>query len=325
MARKAHKKAVIPTGEGVNRGIIAEFIIFLVFQGFDLYACAGVFVESRDALHTYETLKALNKTVKVSMHQNSSFKLQPTTSIIASKLCTSDGVLDGFSAKKIAELVDIYHMGFSVYTFFFSLACGIFILHFVYWVALLVMSTLEANFLQEYWHWTVKIKLCFTLAASFLQDIPVSTLTMELYLLRRGNAGLICWQCSLDPKCVNDDYIENLLSKSTSAMSLLVVAITFTTLWKGISGFFRWARDEHCDVFILRALASIFAGFIYMTVILTPCMTILKYRYYTLPGVTPGFIAAVIDRVFIIGALLWSIGILAVCCCPLLSLIKLAQ
>ena len=324
MARKAHKKAVIPTGEGVNRGIVAEFIIFLVFQGFDLYSCAGVFVESRDALGIYETLKLHNKTITMSMLQNSSLKATPTSNM-ASKLCTSEGVLDAFATKKIAEHIDTYDTGLNIYTFFFSVACGIFILHFFYWVALLIMSSLEANFLQEYWHWTVKFKLYFALAASFLQDIPVSTVTMELYLLRRGNAGLTCWQCSLDSKCVNDEYIENILSKSTNAMSLLIVAITITTLWKGISGFFRWARDEHCDVFPLRALASIFAGFIYMTVILTPCMTILKYRYYTLPGITPGFVAAVIDRVFIIGALLWSVGILAVCCCPLLQLIKLAQ
>ena len=324
MARKAAQKAVIPTGEGVNKGIIAEFIFFLIFQGFDFYAVIGVFSESRSALSTYRALEALNKTAQVSQTGNV-LQTTPASSTSPLLLCTSEGVYDAFSARKIGQHIDSYEFGLNVFLFFFVITCGLFNLHFLYWVALLVMSSLEANFLQEHWHWTVRAKLCFTVGASFLQDIPISTITMELYLLRRGNSGLICWQCALDPKCTNNDYIGELSSQSTRAMAILVIAICIITLWKGISGFFRWARDEHCDIFPIRALASIFAGFIYMTIILTPCMTILKYRYFNLPGVTRGFIADVIDRFFIVGAMIWSVGILAVCCCPLLNLIKLAQ
>lgn len=301
---------------GFNYGILVEFIIFLILQGFDIYCNYGVYFESSKALVTYDDLSASILTSNTT-EPNRGFNL--TVSPLG--FCSSST----FKPKKTIELFEQYEQTLDIYFSFTIIATIIFSLHFLLWVVTLACSLMEADFLQDNWDVLVNGKIIFTLAANFVQDIPCSTVGIELYLLRRGTTGLICWQCSMDPKCTSVHYLETLLAPSSSALTLLILAICLTTLWKAISSFFRWSRVDQCDVFIIRSTTSLFAGFLYACIIMTPAMTILKYRYFTLPGVTPGFVSAVIDKLFIIGALFWSVGILTVCCCPLLRLIRLAQ
>lgn len=316
MVRKAAKKDQNPVPGGFNYGLLVEFIIFLILQGFDVYCNYGVYLESSNSLASYEDLST-------SLYGSNTTKARGGLNLTRSPLgfCSSST----FNQKKTIELFEQFGQTLDIYFGFTVLATIIFCLHFLLWVATLIFSLMEADFLQENWDILVKGKIGFTLAANFVQDIPCSTIAIELYLLRRGTNGLICWRCSLDPLCTTEDYLETLLGPSSNALFLLIVAICLTTLWKAISSFFRWSRAEQCDVFIIRATTSLFAGFLYACIIMTPAMTILKYRYFTLPGVTPGFISDLIDKLFIIGALFWSVGILTVCCCPLLRLIRLAQ
>ena len=316
MARKVVKKNHNAVPGGFNSGILVEFFIFLLLQGFDVYCNYGVYFESSKSLATYEELASLlvsnNSTEKAEGRNLTGLPLE---------FCSSST----FKPKKTIEVIEQYGTTVDIYLTFTVVATIIFSLHFLLWVVTITFSLMEADFLQENWEILVKGKIVFTLAANFLQDIPCSTIAIELYLLRRGSNGLICWQCSVDPECKSGDYLETLLAPSSGALTLLILAICLTTLWKAISSFFRWSRVDECDVFIIRATTSLFAGFLYASVIMTPAMTILKYRYFTLPGVTPGFLADLVDKLFIIGALFWAVGILAVCCCPLLSLIRLAQ
>lgn len=316
MARKAAKKDQNAVPGGFNYGILVEFFIFLALQGFDIYCNYGVYFESSNSLAAYDDISA-------SLLASNSTEPRGGVNLTVRPLgfCSSST----FKPKKTTELLEQYEQTLEIYFAFTIIATIIFSLHFLLWVATLAFSLMEADFLQENWDVLVNGKIAFTLAANFVQDIPCSTIGIELYLLRRGTNGLICWQCSLDPKCTSVDYLEALLAPSSQALSLLIVAICLTTLWKAISSFFRWSRVDQCDVFIIRSTTSLFAGFLYACIIMTPAMTILKYRYFTLPGVTAGFIADLVDKLFIIGALFWSVGILTVCCCPLLRLIRLAQ
>lgn len=316
MARKVVQKNQNAVPGGFNMGIVVEFIIFLLLQGFDIYCNYGVYFESSKSSATYEEFASLlvsNNATEKAAGRN--------LTVLPLEFCSSST----FDTKKTNELLDQYGTTLEIYLTFTIVATIIFCLHFLLWVSTIAFSLTTADFLQENWDILVKGKIVFTLAANFLQDIPCSTIAIELYLLRRGTGGLICWQCSVDPECKTVDYLETLLAPSSQALTLLILAICLTTLWKAISSFFRWSRADECDVFIIRATTSLFAGFLYACIIMTPAMTILKYRYFTLPGVTPGFLADLVDKLFIIGALFWSIGILTVCCCPLLRLIRLAQ
>ena len=316
MARKAAKKNQNAVPGGYNYGILVEFFIFLALQGFDIYCNYGVYFESSKSLDIYDDFSAALLVANDTQPKGGiNLTVRPLS------FCSSST----FNKKKTIELFEQYEQTLEIYFAFTIIATIIFCLHFLLWVITLTFSLMEADFLQENWEILVNGKIAFTLAANFVQDIPCSTIGIELYLLRRGTNGLICWQCSMDPKCTSVDYLETLLAPSSQALSLLIVAICLTTLWKAISSFFRWSRVDQCDVFIIRATTSLFAGFLYACIIMTPAMTILKYRYFTLPGVTAGFISDLVDKLFIIGALFWSVGILTVCCCPLLRLIRLAQ
>lgn len=316
MARKVVQKNQNAVPGGFNSGILVEFLIFLVLQGFDVYCTYGVYLEASNALVNYEEfvshLTSSNSTQKEGGRNLSALPLE---------FCSSST----FKPQKMIELFEQYETTVDIYLTFTIIATINFSLHFLLWVVTIGFSLMEAEFLQENWDILVKGKIVFTMAANFIQDIPCSTIAIELYLLRRGTSGLICWQCSVDPDCESLEYLETLLAPSTQALTLLILAICLTTLWKAISSFFRWSRADECDVFIIRATTSLFAGFLYACIIMTPAMTILKYRFFTLPGVTPGFLADLVDKLFIIGALFWSVGILTVCCCPLLRLIRLAQ
>ena len=315
MARKAAKKKENAVPGGLNAGIVIEFVIFLVLQGCDVLSNYNVYLESKAAVDTYNELASLIRSSSTTTVRRGNRSLAPIG------FCSNPS----FKQNRTIELSQKYSKTLGLYLAFTIIATIIFSLHFLQWLATLVFSLTEGDFLQENWDVLVKGKIVFTLAASFLQDIPCSAVAIELYLLRRGTGGLTCWQCSMDSKCTSVDYLDTLLLPSNQALSLLILAITLTTLWKAVSSFFRWSRVDQCDMFFIRATTSLFAGFLYTTIIMTPAMAILNYRYYTLPGVTPGFIADVVDKLFIIGALFWSVGILTVCCCPLLRLIRLAQ
>jgi hypothetical protein len=310
MGRKkaAKKQNVVPVG--FNKGVFMEFIIFLVLQGFDVYCNFAVFLNCKDDAKTYDDISKVDPSIALQKNYTN----KPTS------YCTRGE----FETKPITELREKFNGILEVYFTFVVVSSIIFSLHFMLWVTTITFSILVPDFLQEHWDVLVKGKVGFTLAANFVQDIPCSMLAMELYLLRRGSDGLVCWQCAMDLTCLTTSNVETLLAPSTSLLSLLIVAVTISTLWKAISSFFRWSRVDECDVFIIRAATALFAGFLYACIILTPMLAILKYEFFKLPGVEPGLVGAIVDKVFIVGALFWAVGILGVCCCPLLRLIRLA-
>ena len=307
MARKAAEKNTNALPTGLSTGIIFEFVIFVLLQGADLGCDYGVYAEAAQSKETF------------AKYRDSAVVRNLSSAPI--EYCTTST----FPEKKLTQKLEAFDTALGIYYVFTVLATILFVAHFILWVGFMALSATEGSFLEDHWHIYVKAKVGFTLAANLLQDVPCSTLAIELFLLRRGTDGLFCWLCSLDKSCTSTDYLDTLLSTSGQRLALLILAISITTLWKAISSFFRWSRAEQCDVFVIRAPASLFAGFLYACFIMTPAMAILKYRYYALPGIQAGFISSIIDKLFIFGALMWCLVLVTVCCCPCLQLIKLAQ
>jgi hypothetical protein len=171
----------------------------------------------------------------------------------------------------------------------------------------------------------VKMKLIFLAAASFLEDIPLSSLTAELFAIQQGTRGMTCWLCKVSNSCPDSKALLNILNSSQQALIVNVCAISVTSFWKGISSFYRWSRIPNCEAFLIRACTSLFAGGLFVIVILTPAMTVLSYRYYALPGVSGGLVKDLIDKVYVIGVIFWVMVLSVLCCCPLLFIIRVVD
>lgn len=294
----------------LRKGLVWEMIFFTFLQGMDVGAAVNVYLEGLQAYHDYgKFIYAKNNTNETTSKQTPK----------AVGYCTTTD----WDMEKVNELYNLYNLVLNVYVFFLALAGLIFFLHFCMWIVAITLSLTKIDFITEQTPKVVTGKVIFTVTESFFHDIPISCIAIELYLLRRGSDGLICYLCTHSPSCTKADHLDDLLSDSSSKLSFLLFAIALTSTWKGLTSMFRFSRTGVIDIFIIRAIVSLFAAGVYNIVILTPAMVLLKYRYYTLPGVQSGFFADIIDRVMIIGALMWVIVLMGGCCCPLMSIIKL--
>lgn len=302
-------KAPVPEPE-LRKGLVWEMIFFMFLQGMDVGAAFNIWLEGTKAYTEYG--KFIN-------YKNTTNQTTPRPKPKAVSYCTTTE----WDMEKLQELYSLYDVVLKIYMFFLAIAGLIFFLHFCMWIVAIILSLTKIDFITEQMPKVVTGKIIFSVAESFLHDIPISCIAIELYLLRRGSNGLICYVCTHSPTCTKADHLDDLLSDSAGKLSFLLFAIALTSTWKGLTSMFRFSRTDVIDIFIIRAVVSLFASGIYNIVILTPAMVLLKYRYYTLPGVTKGFFSDIIDRVMIIGALLWLIVIMGGCCCPLMSIIKL--
>lgn len=293
----------------LRKGLLYEMLFFMLLQGMDVGSAFNIWIEGRKAYDEYGKIINFKNTTNTS---------NPYTSKAVSYCTTTE-----WDIEKLRELYDLFNSVLMIYLVFLALAGLIFFLHFCMWLIAIILSLTKIDFMTEHMPQLVKGKAIFAVTESFFQDIPITCIAIELYLLRRGRDGLICYMCTHIPTCTKADHLNELLSDSSSKLSFLLFAVALTTTWKGLTFMFRFTRTDVLDIFIIRALVSLFAAGIYNIVILTPAMVLLKYRYYTLPGVQKGFFSDIIDRVMIIGALMWVIVLMGGCCCPLMSMIKL--
>ena len=294
----------------LRKGLVYEMLFFMFLQGMDVGAAFDVWLEGTKAYDEYG---------KIINFKNSTNVTNPYANPKAVSYCTNTD----WDMEKLHELYSLYKTVLMIYLVCLALAGLIFFLHFCMWLIAITLSLTKIDFMTEHMPQLVKGKFIFAVTESFFQDIPISCIAIELYLLRRGRDGLICYMCTHLPTCTKTDHLDEILSASSSKLSFLLFAIALTTTWKGLTAMFRFTRTGVLDIFIVRALVSLFAAGIYNIVILTPAMVLLKYRYYALPGVSKGFFSDIIDRVMIIGALMWVIVLMGGCCCPLMSMIKL--
>ena len=87
--------------------------------------------------------------------------------------------------------------------------------------------------------------------ASFLEDIPLSTITAELFAIQQGGRGITCWLCKVTGNCTNSKMLERFLDASQQVLVLNVTAIAVTSSWKGVSSFYRWSRIPIYIIYII--------------------------------------------------------------------------
>ena len=292
---------------GFNKGLLAEFVIFLLLQGFDFFSNTWVLNDS---------LMVLNRIEK--------YETYPNVSSINNSVpdfCVGVQWSDEKIRKEIDHFVSIVYL----YSFFLAVTAFIFTLNLLTWLYTLQLSFRSRRFNANTQATLIKMKVYFLAAASILEDIPLSAISAELFALQQGEQGLICWSCKVSGLCEDIKHLQSRLNRSTLALWLNLAAIGLTSLWKGISSFYRWSRVGECEAFYIRACTAVFAGGLYSIVILTPAMTVLRYRYFVRPGISESLLEDIIDRVYVIGAIFWVMVLAVIFCCPLLNFIRVTQ
>ena len=292
----------------LNKGLLAEFMIFLISQGFDFFTNCWVLAQVYRVLDkarfykTYPNVTALNFT--------------------SPGICRGN---EGWKQEEIDLKVKHFNDVVIVYFLFVALTSLFITLHLMSWLYTLYLSMEKRELGKKGRETLVNMKLIFLVAASLLEDIPLSSLTAELFAIQQGTRGITCWLCRVSNSCPDSKTLLSLLDSSQQVLILNVCAISVTSLWKGISSFYRWSRIPNCEAFLIRACTSLFVGIMFVIVILTPAMTVLSYQYYSLPGIRGGLVKDLIDRVYTIGVLFWIAVLAVVCCCPLLFMIRVVD
>lgn len=291
----------------LNKGLLVEFVIFLVSQGFNFFTNCWVLVQ---------VFRVLNE-----------FRFYQQIANVTSLNFTTPGICQGiaWNMDDINEKFTHFEAVTIVYCFFMGITSLLILTQTLSWLYTLWLSMEKKEIGEKGRAMLIRMKLIFLVGMSFLEDIPLSTITAEIFAVQQGSTGITCWLCKVSGRCVDTKALETSLNKSQQVLILNVVAISVTSLWKGISSFYRWSRIPNFEMFFIRACTSLFVGFLFIIVILTPAMTVLTYRYYALPGVTGGLVMDLIDRIYVIGVIFWVIVLAVVFCCPLLNLIRVGN
>lgn len=291
----------------LNKGLLVEFIIFLVFGGFNFFTNCWVLIPSLAVLSKMRANQQLQNVTKLNYS--------------APGMCKD---IKPWDKAKIDEQVTHFEAVTIVYSFFMVLTSLLLLAQTLSWLYTMYLSMEKKEIGEKGRSVLIKMKLGFLVGASLLQDIPLSTITAEIFSVQQGKQGIICWMCKVDGGCDNEKILQGFLDETQSVVVLNFVAISLTSLWKGISSFYRWSRIPNFEMFFIRACTSLFVGFLFIIVILTPAMLVLSYRYYV-PNETGGLIKDLIDRVSIIGIIFWVMVLSVICCCPLLHMIRVGN
>ena len=153
-----------------------------------------------------------------------------------------------------------------------------------------------------------------------VQDISLTSLSVDLFVKRTGPKGLICWGCYYDETCVDKYILGKRFDHTTTLLAISLTAVVILSLYKGFVIFYRWSRVDECHCYEIRACVSLFVGGCFALVVLTPCLALFKFAFFTLPSESENVFSGITDRLFMIGVMIWGVFIVIAFCCPLLRL-----
>ncbi|KAJ7380857.1 hypothetical protein OS493_007250 [Desmophyllum pertusum] len=156
----------------------------------------------------------------------------------------------------------------------------------------------------KYYRSIVHIHTMFMCLETFIHDIPVSCLAVEMSVHYFTPAN--CWECSVSPSSIP---AELSLTRGSLWIGLKVSAVALITIYKGILPLYFWIGNPfQCwSCYPLRFLIAAPAGLGFMVMVLAPCMGIAKLRVIVeVPDLKP-VVAGPSDIIFMIGLVFWVI------------------
>ena len=286
---------------------VRELISFIFLYGFDLGMDISVLLEAQQSYDVYRVL--VHSSGDTSVNNNESKQIP---------FCSSGP----WNKEDYHREIESFGKALLAMTIFTALACFLILSYLggniwiIYRTA--TSSKSEENQSEKY----VTVRFVFGFACSVLQDIPLTCLAVDLYTRRSGPQGLTCWACYYDETCADKHILGERFDDTRSLVAVSLTAAAAVSLYKGLTTFYRWSRVDNCRCYEIRACVSIFVGVCFAVVIITPCLGLLKFSFFTLPSESESVFSGIADRLFIVGVMIWGVSIVVVFCCPLLRCLQ---
>ncbi len=227
-----------------------------------------------------------------------------------------------WKSKQITKHVK-YYSGMTYTFLFFLIGSSILaLIHILLWIVFLI-RLFRLNEFKEID--TIKLASIVRAKLGFVEnlihDMPLAVFAIEVFLARTGPKGFTCLLCASSMQCIDEEFVTDILTKSSAVLIGSLCAMALSTAWRGLTVFFRWSYTKECSLVTLRGCASIFVGIIYTVMIMTPAFIVLNYRYASMTGLSAAGVTEIVNKLLIMGFLAWAIVLLGACCCPLIRAI----
>lgn len=286
--------------------LMRELISFIFLYGFDLGMDISVLYEAQQSYNAFRILDNSNDT---SVNGNESKQIP---------FCSSGP----WDKDDYQSEIKSFGEALVAMTFFTALACFLILSYLVGSILItyrtVTSSKWEVNQNDQY----ITTKLVFGFVCSVLQDLPLTCLAADLYVRRSGPQGLTCWACYHDETCADKHILRKRLEHTRTLVAVSLTAAAVVSLYKGLTTFYRWSRVDNCRCYEIRGCVSIFVGVCFAIVVITPCLGVLKFSFFTLPSESGSVFSGITDKLFMIGVMIWGVFIVLAFCCPLLRCIQ---
>lgn len=286
--------------------LMRELISFIFLYGFDLGMDISVLYEAQQSYNAFRILDNSNDT---SVNGNESKQIP---------FCSSGP----WDKDDYQSEIKSFGEALVAMTFFTALACFLILSYLVGSILItyrtVTSSKWEVNQNDQY----ITTKLVFGFVCSVLQDLPLTCLAADLYVRRSGPQGLTCWACYHDETCADKHILRKRLEHTRTLVAVSLTAAAVVSLYKGLTTFYRWSRVDNCRCYEIRGCVSIFVGVCFAIVVITPCLGVLKFSFFTLPSESGSVFGGITDKLFMIGVMIWGVFIVLAFCCPLLRCIQ---
>ena len=287
--------------------LIRELISFIFLYGFDLGMDISVLYEAQQSYNAFRILR--DNSNDASVNSNGSKQIP---------FCSSGP----WNKDDYQREIKSFGEALVAMTFFTALACFLILSYLVGSILItyrtVTSSKSEVNQSDQY----ITAKFVFGFVCSVLQDIPLTCLAADLYVRRSGPQGLACWACYHDETCADRHILHKRLEHTRTLVAVSLTAAAVVSLYKGVTTFYRWSRVDNCRCYEIRACVSIFVGVCFAIVVITPCLGVLKFSFFTLPSESGSVFSGITDKLFLIGVMIWGVFIVLAFCCPLLRCIQ---
>jgi len=147
--------------------------------------------------------------------------------------------------------------------------------------------------------------------ATFPCDTAIMSCIIGLYAVKRGSAGLACWQCfKQTDTCKNEEDLDGIMFMSSLSLNLNFILVLGIVFYKAFISYFRSTDPIKCDCHCVvpRCVTGCFVSLVVTSVVMMPPFLVMKTKYFDLKDIQPGFIADIMDKLMLVGIIIWAVA-----------------
>ena len=146
--------------------------------------------------------------------------------------------------------------------------------------------------------------------ATFSCDMAIMSCIVGLYAAKRGSKGLACWECFNTPTCNSVKALDKIKFMSSLSLNLNFVLVLMMVFYKGFIAYFRQTDPEKCDCHCVvpRCVTGCFVSLVITSVVMMPPFLVMDTKYFKLKGIKPGFVAGIMEKMRLVGIIIWAVA-----------------